>query len=236
MFSNLPLVPLPVHILLKKPNPLSLSVVRVVGLKVAVVCLLSVLVCVSSADKLTIRTCGLSAAIAFASALHAYVLFGERQSSCEDEVRVDALRTSEFSVTLVLQSLLLTSVAEFADASSNNILSTHAHALLQTVIVLMFVGARVTKFKLSFLLSATALWTLTTVDMLLLVGWPFNKAAEQAREAASVIWAVSLVGLAYPIVRLTVRTPVRKDVIYGVLDGFCRGGVGLFCCLRATSF
>ena len=214
-------------------NRISLSVIRVLGLKLAVVCLLAVLASVSAKDGHTLRTCSLSAAIAFASAAHAFVLFKERQGYCEDEVRVDALRTSEFSVTLILTSLLLHTVAEDADPANLNVLSTHTAAVLQTVLVLFFAAGRVySRFRMTLTLLAVLLWVWMTIDLLLLVGWPFSKSGS-AREGAVLLWTVSLVGLGYPTLKAVRIEPPRKDVIHAVLDGVCRGGLGFFCVLRA---
>lgn len=220
----------------ERTNRVSLSAIRVVGLKLAAVCLLSVLFCLSSKSNYTVRTCGLSAAIAFASAAHAYVLFFERSGPCEDEVRVDALRTSEWSVTLVLTTILLHTIAEAAEPDNLNIISTQTAAVLQTLLVLSVACGRVlTKFKTTLVVLAVLLWLWTTIDVLLLVGWPFSKSGHLAQEAAAVVWAVSLIGLGYPAVKLLSPKPATKDVAHALLDGVCRGGLALYCSLSATN-
>ena len=106
-----------------------------------------------------------------------------------------------------------------------------------------------------------ALWVITTLNLLLHVGFPDHKTTAAAREDAYLIWGVALVQGGYPIVSTlqilwlnfcsTTLNPkfkgtpmpgnqmdqllsTIKDVGYGVLDASAKGGLALFCALRAT--
>ena len=112
-------------------------------------------------------------------------------------------------------------------------------------------------------LGATAIWVATTWNLLHQVGWPAEKKTYGDREDGEVLWALALVQSGYPLMSLvqilwlnygaTNLQPgenygskpmppgqmdpalsVVKDIVYGVLDSVTKGGLALFCALRAT--
>lgn len=112
-------------------------------------------------------------------------------------------------------------------------------------------------------LGATAIWVATTWNLLHQVGWPAEKTSYGDREDGEVLWALALVQSGYPLMSLvqilwlnfgaTNLQPgkdygakpmppgqmdpalsVVKDIVYGVLDSVTKGGLALFCALRAT--
>ena len=103
----------------------------------------------------------------------------------------------------------------------------------------------------------------TTWNLLHQVGWPAEKKTYGDREGGEVLWALALVQSGYPLMSLvqilwlnfgatdlepgkkygTKPMPpgqmdpalsVVKDIVYGVLDSVTKGGLALFCALRAT--
>lgn len=165
----------------------------------------------------------------------------------------------------------------------DRILTTHVSAFLQTFII--FLGsiarfflndlraprnrARASRSVSVFLgtvayLGATAIWCLTTIDLLFHVGPPHEKTTDSAKEDAYILWTLAIVQIGYPVISLLQvvwlncwsrdLTPVEqgvraqmmppdqtdpllsvlKDLGYGVLDSVCKGGLALFVALRAS--
>jgi hypothetical protein len=182
---------------------------------------------------------------------------------------------------LVLMKLVEHSIADRAQPSDHRLLSTHVSAFLQTIII--FLGS-IARFFLNDLrapehrrrvshrgcsvflgilayLGATAIWVLTTVDLLMHVGLPQDKTSDHAMEDAYVLWALAIVQVGYPVISLLQVVwlncwsrdlkpgnsanvmpsdqtdpllSVLKDLGYGVLDSVCKGGLTLFVALRAS--
>jgi hypothetical protein len=164
--------------------------------------------------------------------------------------------------------------------TDGRIFATHIAAFLQTFII--FLGsiarfflndlrvpkdrARASRGVSVFLgtvayLGATAIWVLTTLDLLLHVGPPHEKTTDAAKEDAYVLWTLSILQIGYPIISLLQVVwlncwsrdlnpsksgrpmpadqtdpllSVLKDLGYGILDSVCKGGLALFVALRAS--
>jgi len=109
--------------------------------------------------------------------------------------------------------------------------------------------------------AAIGLWIFTTLNLLFEVGYPHEKAAGAAREDAYLIWVIAILQIGYPIMStvqilwlncfsknmnpeyLTSPMPGNqmdqllstiKDTVYGTLDTSTKGGLALFCALRAA--
>ncbi len=198
------------------------------------------------------------------------------------EIAVDSLRHSDWTVTLVLMKLAEHAIANQAEPHTDNrIFATHVAAFLQTFII--FLGS-IARFFLNDLrapenkrrvsrrwcsvslgviayLGATAIWVLTTLDLLFHVGPPHEKTNDHAMEDAYVLWALSIIQVGYPIISLLQVVwlncwsrdlkpgksaqpmpsdqtdpllSVLKDLGYGILDSVCKGGLALFVALRAS--
>ena len=174
------------------------------------------------------------------------------------------------------------SIAAGAQPAHDPFLAPHTAAFLQTAIVGLGSVARfflndlrvseaqrgkprVLSIALGVLsyLGATAIWGLTTANLLYQVGWPSEKTTYPAREDSEVLWALAIVQSGYALMSLvqilwlnfaaTDLEPgegygkkamppgqmdpalsVVKDIVYGVLDSVTKGGLALFCALRAT--
>ena len=174
------------------------------------------------------------------------------------------------------------SIAAGAQPAHEPFLAPHTAAFLQTAIVGLGSVARfflndlrvseaqrgkprVLSIALGVLsyLGATAIWVLTTANLLYQVGWPSEKTTYPAREDSEVLWALAIVQSGYALMSLvqilwlnfaaTDLEPgagygkkamppgqmdpalsVVKDIVYGVLDSVTKGGLALFCALRAT--
>ena len=200
------------------------------------------------------------------------------------EIAVDSLRHSDWTVTLVLMKIDEHSIAAAASPAHEPFLAPHTAALLQTVIIglgsvarfflndLRVSDAQRMQHSRRFLsiglgvasyLGATAIWVATTWNLLHQVGWPAEKKTYGDREDGEVLWALALVQSGYPLMSLvqilwlnygatnlepgkkygTKPMPpgqmdpalsVVKDIVYGVLDSVTKGGLALFCALRAT--
>lgn len=197
------------------------------------------------------------------------------------EIAVDSLRHSDWTVTLVLMKLVEHAIAGQAQPHTDNrIFATHVAAFLQTFVI--FLGsiarfflndlrvpkdrARASRGVSVFLgtvayLGATAIWVLTTLDLLLHVGPPHEKTTDNAMEDAYVLWTLSILQIGYPIISLLQVVwlncwsrdlkpgnrgqpmpadqtdpllSVLKDLGYGILDSVCKGGLALFVALRAS--
>ena len=112
-----------------------------------------------------------------------------------------------------------------------------------------------------FYVGAIALWVVTTLNLLFEVGYPHEKTTHGAREDAYVIWFISILQIGYPImstiqivwlnfVSKNMKPEYRdtampgnqmdqllstiKDTVYGTLDTSTKGGLALFCALRAA--
>jgi hypothetical protein len=164
--------------------------------------------------------------------------------------------------------------------TDGRIFATHIAAFLQTFII--FLGsiarfflndlrvpkdrARASRGVSVFLgtvayLGATAIWVLTTLDLLFHVGPPHEKTTDAAKEDAYVLWTLSILQIGYPIISLLQVVwlncwsrdlnpsnsgrpmpadqtdpllSVLKDLGYGILDSVCKGGLALFVALRAS--
>ena len=196
------------------------------------------------------------------------------------EIAVDSLRHSDWTVTLVLMKLAEHAVADQAQPDNNRIFATHTAAFLQTVVI--FLGS-IARFFLNDLRApkdrarasravsvslgvlayagATAIWVLTTIDLLMHVGLPQEKTDDHAMEDAYVLWALSVMQIGYPVISLLQVVwlncwsknldpsnraegmpsdqtdpllSVLKDLGYGILDSVCKGGLALFVALRAS--
>ena len=226
----------------------------------------------------------------------------KRRHRTRTQAHTDAPSRASGTVTLVLMKIDEHSIAAAAQPAHDPFLAPHTAALLQTVIVGLgsvarfFLNdlrvseeqrgrSRVLSIALGVLsyLGATAIWVLTTVNLLYQVGWPSEKTTYPAREDSEVLWALAMysrllergsalrltrapgrsVQSGYALMSLTqilwlnfaatnlepgkdygkTRMPpgqmdpalsVVKDVVYGVLDSVTKGGLALFCALRAT--
>ena len=164
--------------------------------------------------------------------------------------------------------------------TDDRIFATHIAAFLQTFII--FLGsiarfflndlrapkdrARASRGVSVFLgtvayLGATAIWVLTTLDLLFHVGPPHEKTNDQAMEDAYVLWTLSILQVGYPVISLLQVVwlncwsrdlkpgsraqpmpsdqtdpllSVLKDLGYGILDSVCKGGLALFVALSAS--
>ena len=188
---------------------------------------------------------------------------------------------AKWTVTLVLMKLVEHSIADQAQPSDHRILSTHVSAFLQTIIIFLGsiarfflndlrapehrrrVSRRACSVFLGFLayLGATAIWVLTTIDLLMHTGLPQDKANDHAMEDAYVLWALAIIQVGYPVISLLQviwlncwsrdlkpgnsaqpmpsdqtdpLLSVLKDLGYGILDSVCKGGLALFVALRAS--
>ena len=171
-------------------------------------------------------------------------------------------------------------VADQAEPNHNRIFATHTAAFLQTIVI--FLGS-IARFFLNDLRApkdrarasraisvslgvlayagATAIWVLTTIDLLMHVGLPHEKTNDHATEDAYVLWTLSIIQIGYPVISLLQviwlncwsrnldpsnraegmpsnqtdpLLSVLKDLGYGVLDSVCKGGLALFVALRAS--
>ena len=185
---------------------------------------------------------------------------------------------AQWTVTLVLMKIDEHSIASRAEPIDHHFIAPHYAALLQTAII--FLGS-VARFFLNDLrntpgikggrpysiglgvvayLGATTIWVLTTVNLLMHVGYPHEKTTYEAQEDAYVLWILAIVQAGYPFISLvqilclnclskTLKPGAKgpmpadqmdpllstfKDVGYGVLDSVCKGGLALFCALRAS--
>ena len=182
-------------------------------------------------------------------------------------------------MTLVLLILAEHAIADQAEPTGDRLLSTHVAAFLQTIIIFLGSIARfflndlrvptnrakrsrtisVTLGSLAYL-GATAIWVLTTADLLMHVGAPQDKTTDNAREDAYVLWWLAVVQVGYPIISLLQIVWLNccskdlkpnsdlpmpsdqtdpllsaiKDLGYGILDSICKGGLALFVGLRAS--
>jgi len=198
---------------------------------------------------------------------------------CAQEIAIDSLRHSDWTVTLVLMKLAEHAIADQAEPTGNRLISTHVSAFLQTIIIFLGSIARfflndlrvptnrakrsrtisVTLGSLAYL-GATAIWVLTTADLLMHVGPPQDKKTDNAREDAYVLWWLAVVQVGYPVISFLqiiwlncwsrdLRTgsadlmpasqtdpllSAIKDLGYGILDSVCKGGLALFVGLRAS--
>ena len=211
-----------------------------------------------------------------------------RHSDCKRRHRTrtqactDAPSRASGTVTLVLMKIDEHSIAAGAQPAHDPFLAPHTAAFLQTAIVGLGSVARfflndlrvsdaqrgkprVLSIALGVLsyLGATAIWGLTTANLLYQVGWPSEKTTYPAREDSEVLWALAIVQSGYALMSLvqilwlnfaaTDLEPgagygkkamppgqmdpalsVVKDIVYGVLDSVTKGGLALFCALRAT--
>ena len=181
---------------------------------------------------------------------------------------------------LVLMKLAEHAVADQAQPDNRRIFATHTAAFLQTIVV--FLGS-IARFFLNDLRApknrarasravsvslgvlaysgATAIWVLTTLDLLMHVGLPQEKTDDRAMEDAYVLWALSIMQIGYPVISLLQVVwlncwsknldpssraegmpsdqtdpllSVLKDLAYGILDSVCKGGLALFVALRAS--
>lgn len=100
--------------------------------------------------------------------------------------------------------------------------------------------------------AGIALWAITTLNLLLHTGWPGLKTTSAASEDAYVIFLIAILQVGYPIMstvqivwlnllsktlpgdEMDQTVSCVKDVVYGVLDTTAKGGLALFCALRAT--
>ena len=189
--------------------------------------------------------------------------------------------TFPLPLQLVLMKLAEHAIADKAEPHTDDrIFATHIAAFLQTFII--FLGsiarfflndlrapkdrARASRGVSVFLgtvayLGATAIWVLTTLDLLFHVGPPHEKTNDQAMEDAYVLWTLSILQVGYPVISLLQVVwlncwsrdlkpgsraqpmpsdqtdpllSVLKDLGYGILDSVCRGGLALFVALRAS--
>ncbi len=186
------------------------------------------------------------------------------------EMAVDSLRSGDWAITLVLIKIAEHAIAERAEPTGDAFMAPQYAALLQTVIV--FLGS-ITTFFLNGLrkpteqvricrnkcvgialgvlayVTAMGIWVATTINLLVEVGHPENKASAAAREDAYVLWILSLAQVGYPVVSIVQilwnckrTTPgttdpllsLIKDICYGMLDSISKGGLALFVALRAT--
>lgn len=110
-------------------------------------------------------------------------------------------------------------------------------------------------------LASIGLWVFTTLNLLFHVGWPHEKVAGAAREDAYLIWAIAILQIGYPIMstiqilwlncfaknlnpdgpntvmpgsQMDPLLSTIKDTVYGTLDTSTKGGLALFCALRAA--
>ena len=209
-------------------------------------------------------------------------VYANSKKTYVQEIAVDSLRHSDWTVTLVLMKIDEHSIAAAASPAHEPFLAPHTAAFLQTMIIGLgsvarfFLNdlrvskaqrgkSRVLSIALGVLsyLGATAIWVATTWNLLHQVGWPAEKKTYGDREDGEVLWALALVQSGYPLMSLvqilwlnygaTNLQPgkdygskpmppgqmdpalsVVKDIVYGVLDSVTKGGLALFCALRAT--
>jgi hypothetical protein len=116
----------------------------------------------------------------------------------------------QWTVTLVLMKIDEHSIASRAEPINHHFIAPHYAAFLQTAIV--FLGS-VARFFLNDLrntpglkggrpysiglgvvsyLGATTIWVLTTVNLLMHVGYPYDKVSHGAQEDAYVLWTLAM--------------------------------------------
>ena len=140
-----------------------------------------------------------------------------RHSDCKRRHRTrtqactDAPSRASGTVTLVLMKIDEHSIAAGAQPAHDPFLAPHTAAFLQTAIVGLGSVARfflndlrvsdaqrgkprVLSIALGVLsyLGATAIWGLTTANLLYQVGWPSEKTTYPAREDSEVLWALAM--------------------------------------------
>ena len=137
------------------------------------------------------------------------------------EIAVDSLRHSDWTVTLVLMKLAEHAVADQAQPDNHRVFATHTAAFLQTIVIFLGsiarfflndLGAPKDRARASRAVSvslgvlayagATTIWVLTTIDLLMHVGLPQDKTDDRAMEDAYVLWALSIMQIGYPIISL----------------------------------
>jgi bacteriorhodopsin len=135
------------------------------------------------------------------------------------EIVVDSLRHSDWTITLPLIIIDLHAIAEGSEPLNKHIFGSFVAAGLQPLIIGLGSIPRflVNNFQqggngsssssalkvyavgaLCFFI-ACCLWVLTTVNLLLHCGWP-QKSTAAATESAVVIWAIAIVQVGYPVV------------------------------------